>query len=82
MASGQQMGRETFGLIIMILGLLTVIATALTMYFFVEDAGLILFIPVLFSAFAAVLGMLIIKGVILKHMRSNEEIAAKRDKRR
>jgi len=82
MESGQQIGRETFGLIILVAGIVTAVAMVLTVYYFVEDSDVL--ISLVFAippALGAVSGVLIMKGVLLKQLKSNAEVAAERSKR-
>ena len=81
MESGQTIGRETFGYILVILGIVCAVCVPLTMYFFAEDSGLFVFLPLIPNLLVVVFGILIVKGMILKQLKTNAEIAAERGKR-
>lgn len=50
-----------------------------TMYFFVgEDIGFALYFPIILYSFVVMSGILIMKGIILKQLKSNAELAAGR----
>jgi hypothetical protein len=78
----QKIGRETFGLIVAVWSTVAAVLVVLTFYFFVEDAGLLMFVPLIPITPSIIFGILIMKGLIYKQMKSNAEIAAERRDRR
>ena len=77
----QTIGREKFGLIIVIMSFVTLVAMALVLYLFVEDLGMLIIVFLIPSALSILSGILIMKGVILKQLKTNAEVAAERNKR-
>ena len=77
----QTIGREKFGLIIVIMGFITLVAMALVLYLFVEDLGILIIVFLIPCALTIPFGILTMKGVIFKQLKTNAEVAAERNKR-
>ncbi|MDR2866858.1 MAG: hypothetical protein LBV13_05620 [Methanomassiliicoccaceae archaeon] len=80
MESGQQIGRETFGLFLLLTGV-GVAVMGIAVHLIVMDLGGVLFMPIIVPAIGGLFGILVMKGVILKQLKTNAEIAAERNKR-
>jgi hypothetical protein len=77
-------GRERFGLIFVLAGFAMIIAFIAIDMLVVTDRdilGDVFYLPLLFFSISIVFGVLIMKGVVFGHMKTNAEVETARGRR-